>query len=113
MVFGVILVVLLVCFSARRVIVFYFRFEAVLIPIFLVIMGWGYQPERLRASLYMFFYTLTASLPLLMRVVIVIVRGGRSRIGCLMGGVGNFSEIFIATTMRAFMVKFPIYLFHL
>jgi len=32
-------------------------------------MGWGYQPERLQAFIYFFFYTLFASLPLLALII--------------------------------------------
>jgi NADH-ubiquinone oxidoreductase chain 4 len=63
------LILLLLCFIVKRLLGFYFYFEAVLIPIFLMVLGWGYQPERLRAAFYIFFYTLTASLPLLVRIV--------------------------------------------
>jgi NADH-ubiquinone oxidoreductase chain 4 len=28
-------------------------------------LGWGYQPERVPAGIYLLFYTLSASLPLL------------------------------------------------
>jgi NADH-ubiquinone oxidoreductase chain 4 len=44
---------------------FYIYFESSLIPIFLIILGFGYQSERLQAGLYFIFYTLGASLPLL------------------------------------------------
>lgn len=45
---------------------FYFFFESSLIPIVLIILGWGYQPERLIAGVYLMFYTLFGSLPLLL-----------------------------------------------
>jgi len=44
---------------------FYIFFEVRLIPIFILIMGWGYQPERINASMYILIYTIFASLPLL------------------------------------------------
>ena len=31
----------------------------------MLILGWGYQPERMQAGLYLMMYTLSASLPLL------------------------------------------------
>jgi len=48
---------------------FYFFFEASLIPTLIIIMGWGYQPERIQAGLYFLFYTLAASLPLLLTIL--------------------------------------------
>ena len=58
-------------FRVKRLLEYYYFFEAVLLPIFLLIIGWGYQPERIIASLYILFYTLTASLPLLLVVIIL------------------------------------------
>lgn len=52
-------------FSVSRWVEFYFFFEASLIPTFWLIMGWGYQPERLQAGVFMLMYTVCASLPLL------------------------------------------------
>merc|ERR1711990_775123 len=54
------------------IILFYFFFEWSLIPIFFIIIGWGYQPERLKASLALFFYTLFASLPLLISIILTV-----------------------------------------
>ena len=69
-------------FSFRRtnIIIFYFFFEWSLIPIFIVIMGWGYQLERLKASLYILFYTLFASLPLLLVILKMILDNYRRSI---------------------------------
>ena len=61
--------VLLVAFSVTRMIHFYFMFEASLIPTLMLVLGWGYQPERLQAGLYMMIYTVAASLPLLLIIV--------------------------------------------
>lgn len=57
------------CFLSRKIILFYLFFERSLIPIFLILLGWGYQPERLQAGLYMLFYTLFGSLPLLVAIL--------------------------------------------
>jgi NADH-ubiquinone oxidoreductase chain 4 len=42
-----------------------------LIPILFLILGWGYQPERVQAGIYLLFYTLLASLPLLFVILFV------------------------------------------
>merc|ERR1712177_57858 len=44
-------------------------FERSLIPTLILILGWGYQPERIQAGVYILFYTLFASLPLLLRIL--------------------------------------------
>nr|YP_010158864.1 NADH dehydrogenase subunit 4 [Opatrum sabulosum]QRG31143.1 NADH dehydrogenase subunit 4 [Opatrum sabulosum] len=52
-------------FGSLNVFIFYIFFEISLIPTLILIMGWGYQPERLQAGVYMLFYTLLASLPMM------------------------------------------------
>lgn len=67
---------LIVVFISLDFIMFYLSFEAVLIPTFILILGWGYQPERLRAGIYLLFYTVFCSLPLLILIVLVGVTSG-------------------------------------
>nr|QFG38779.1 NADH dehydrogenase subunit 4 [Glaphyrina caudata] len=57
--------ILMTTFLCSSTLLFYFLFEASLIPTLVLILGWGYQPERLQAGLYMMIYTVAASLPLL------------------------------------------------
>ena len=113
----VLLIFLVLTFSASNLILFYFFFEVGLIPIFIIIIGWGYQPERLRASMAIFFYTLFASLPLLLIIINLTSIGGSQNIFLysliiVNGLVKNFwlYKIFI---FIAFLVKFPIFLVHL
>nr|QTT61299.1 NADH dehydrogenase subunit 4 [Tritia incrassata] len=61
--------ILVVTFLSSSILVFYFLFEASLIPTLLLILGWGYQPERLQAGMYMMIYTVAASLPLLFSIL--------------------------------------------
>ena len=75
-VFGLIYV-LLITFYVTNLLSFYFFFEASMIPTLLILMGWGYQPERLQAGLYFLFYTLLASLPLLSVIIISYKELGR------------------------------------
>jgi NADH-ubiquinone oxidoreductase chain 4 len=42
-----------------------------LIPTLFLILGWGYQPERVQAGIYLLFYTLLAPLPLLVGILYV------------------------------------------
>ena len=60
---------LIFSFSVNRLISFYFFFEWSLIPIFFIIMGWGYQLERLKSRFYLLLYTLFASLPILVIIL--------------------------------------------
>jgi|ERR1043165_168488 NADH-ubiquinone oxidoreductase chain 4 len=53
-------------FSIKSFIYFYVFFEGSLLPVFFLLMGWGYNPEKISASLYMLFYTIFGSMPLLL-----------------------------------------------
>nr|YP_006883120.1 NADH dehydrogenase subunit 4 [Phoronopsis harmeri]AES86300.1 NADH dehydrogenase subunit 4 [Phoronopsis harmeri] len=110
-------ILLFFSFSLSSALLFYFSFEACLIPIMVMILGWGYQPERLQASSYLIMYTVTASLPLLL-----ILFKFSSNLGSLnflfmeMSKEMFFSElaaVFWALTILAFLVKMPMFLFHL
>lgn len=57
--------VLFLCFRFRNFFYFFVCFEFSLVPTLVIILGWGYQPERLQAGLYIIMYTVAASLPLL------------------------------------------------
>ena len=107
----VLLVRLVFTFNTTNIIIFYFFFEWSLIPIFFIIIGWGYQPERLKASLSLFFYTLFASLPLLISIVIIINWSGSVKLRIIITqGMPNFLW---TITVLAFLVKFPMYFVHL
>jgi NADH-ubiquinone oxidoreductase chain 4 len=46
-------------------------------------MGWGYQPERLQAGLYMMLYTLFGSIPLLFGLIYMYSTTGTSSFSLL------------------------------
>nr|QZI85946.1 NADH dehydrogenase subunit 4 [Eocanthecona furcellata] len=70
--FGLVMLVmvlsLILTFSSVNMFIFYISFEMSLIPTLFLIFGWGYQPERISAGYYLLFYTLFASLPLLLSI---------------------------------------------
>nr|YP_009441781.1 NADH dehydrogenase subunit 4 [Tetratoma fungorum]AOY39326.1 NADH dehydrogenase subunit 4 [Tetratoma fungorum]ARH54697.1 NADH dehydrogenase subunit 4 [Tetratoma fungorum] len=59
---------LVMVFSSLNLFVFYLFFEISLIPTLILVLGWGYQPERLQAGLYLLIYTLLASLPMMISI---------------------------------------------
>lgn len=88
---------------------FYIFFEVSIIPVVLIIFGWGYQPERLRSGFYMFFYTLFASFPLLISLIFLDFNFGRLRFFV----IWKFSDKVISFFLVfAFLVKFPLMFFH-
>lgn len=101
-------------FLSNRIIMFYFFFEWSLLPIFIIIMGWGYQLERLKASIYLLFYTLFASLPLLL-VILIVTSSLASTSIFYISILSNFlfkSPVIIIILITAFLVKFPIFFVH-
>nr|ATN23525.1 NADH dehydrogenase subunit 4 [Neolema sp. EMHAU-15071012] len=64
----ILMLTLFVTFSSLNLLVFYIFFELSLIPTLLLIIGWGYQPERIEAGLYLLFYTLLMSLPMMIGI---------------------------------------------
>jgi len=106
------LISLFLTFSSMNIFLFYIFFEISLIPTLFLILGWGYQPERLQAGIYLLFYTLLASLPLLMSIFFIKYIG----LSFNMFIIINFSfyyRLFYLTIIFAFLVKIPIFLVHL
>nr|QFG40107.1 NADH dehydrogenase subunit 4 [Alpheus bellulus] len=106
---------LVLTFSSVDYLTFYVFFESSLIPTMILILGWGYQPERLQAGVYMLFYTLFASLPLLVSLLVLYGEGG-TLVMCLVpasGDVGFLSYVWYFCTVFAFVVKLPMFMVHL
>lgn len=111
----VLLLVLCIVFASLDYLLFYIRFEASLIPTLILIIGWGYQPERIQAGIYILFYILGFSLPLLVSLLTLYSING-SLVITLREEIGAgiiIKEIWYFATIFAFLVKLPIYILHL
>lgn len=106
-----IFIILYLTFCRLSLFMFYLFFERRLIPTLFLILGWGYQPERLQAGLYLLFYTLLASLPIILGIFF-----------CYYSNLTLFFNLidmsrcylfFYLCIILAFLVKIPIYFFHL
>lgn len=64
----IILLLLIGVFSVMDIVLFYILFEAILIPMFLIIGVWGSREEKVKAAFYFFFYTLIGSLLMLISI---------------------------------------------
>lgn len=106
------LLMLVLTFSTVNIFLFYLFFERSLIPTLFLILGWGYQPERLQAGLYLLFYTLIASLPLLVRIFYLWVFNFSLCFFLLTNPSLSYSLFYLAIVF-AFLVKIPIFLVHL
>lgn len=90
--------VVLLAIKTKSLLCFYIFFEMRVVPITLIIFLYGYQPEKIQASLFLFVYTVGGSLPLLIYIV--------------------YSEFHLTSYIAipitvAFIVKTPIYLLHI
>lgn len=106
------LTTLYLTFSSVNLFLFYVFFERSLIPTLFLILGWGYQPERLQAGLYLLFYTLLASLPLLVSIFFIWEIKFSINYFLLINH-SFYYFFFYFTIIFAFLVKIPIFLVHL
>nr|ASM41863.1 NADH dehydrogenase subunit 4 [Scaphoideus nigrivalveus] len=101
---------LLIIFSSMNFFYMYISFEFVLIPLVILVLGWGYQPERLLAGLYLFFYTVLVSLPLLVLIMSIYMINGSMFFDYLKYDSKFMLIHFIMVFV--FMVKLPMFLVH-
>nr|APT41423.1 NADH dehydrogenase subunit 4 [Brumptomyia travassosi] len=106
------LVLLVLTFSSMNIFMFYLFFEGSLIPTFFLVLGWGYQPERLQAGLYLLFYTLLASLPLLI-TIFYLYSIFNSLDYYFYNMSSEFNFYIYLSLILAFLVKMPMFLVHL
>nr|YP_009169966.1 NADH dehydrogenase subunit 4 [Polypedilum vanderplanki]ALD88423.1 NADH dehydrogenase subunit 4 [Polypedilum vanderplanki] len=106
------LLLLLLTFGTMNLFMFYIFFESSLIPTMFLIFGWGYQPERLQAGLYLLFYTLFASLPLLM-MFFYIFNNFYSLNFMFFKEFSLESFLMYFFLVFAFLVKMPMFIVHL
>jgi len=109
---------LIVTFTSLELILFYIAFESTLIPTLILITRWGAQMERFQAGLYFIFYTLFGSLPLLIRLIFLYF----SRFSLSMpklelvwksNNTTDSLTIWWSLSVIAFLIKMPVYGFHL
>ncbi|YP_112441.1 NADH dehydrogenase subunit 4 (mitochondrion) [Octopus vulgaris] len=106
--------VVIVFFLVENLIMFYLFFEVSLIPTLLLILSWGYQPERLQAGMYMMLYTVSASLPLLLCLLLWGYQEGSYSMDLIkLLFINDISLYWVIGLLLAFLVKLPIYFFHL
>nr|QUL58793.1 NADH dehydrogenase subunit 4 [Sarcophaga angarosinica] len=106
------LVLLVLTFSSMSLFMFYLFFESSLIPTLFLILGWGYQPERLQAGVYLLFYTLLVSLPMLVGIFYTYKITGTMNFYLLNNYMFELEILYFSLVM-AFLVKMPMFLVHL
>nr|YP_010613571.1 NADH dehydrogenase subunit 4 [Rivellia apicalis]WAR64263.1 NADH dehydrogenase subunit 4 [Rivellia apicalis] len=105
------LIFLVLSFGSMNLFMFYLFFESSLIPTLFLILGWGYQPERLQAGIYLLFYTLLVSLPMLVGIFYLYMYSGLN-FYLLSNFMFDYDLLYLAMIL-AFLVKMPMFLVHL
>nr|AEP27474.1 NADH dehydrogenase subunit 4 [Liophloeus tessulatus] len=105
------LISLFLVFSSLNLFVFYLFFEISLIPTLVLIMGWGFQPERISAGVYLLFYTLIFSLPMMVSLFFLYKNFSSLEFFLFMNW--NNSLVLYFCTNLVFFVKIPMYFLHL
>lgn len=101
---------LFLAFSSLDILYFYVFFEIRILPVLIIIIGWGYQPERIQAGIYLIFYTLCVSLPLLLGIFYVYKNFFSFRF--IFFSDLNLLVLYFLLIL-AFLVKMPIFIVHL
>nr|QTC08222.1 NADH dehydrogenase subunit 4 [Chauliodes pectinicornis] len=106
------LMMLYLSFSSLNLFGFYLFFESSLIPTLFLILGWGYQPERLQAGVYLLFYTLFASLPMLLSILF-LYSDLSTLIMYFFYNLNYLNWLFYLSMILAFLIKMPMFMVHL
>jgi len=105
---------LLLVFSVLDLLLFYIFFEAILIPMYLIIGIWGSRERKVRAVYLFFFYTLIGSLSMLIGLLYIYSITGTLNYEYLLTYTFTFDEqywLWLAFFM-SFASKIPMFPFH-
>ena len=100
---------MLLVFLILNIFLFYIFFESTLIPLFLLIGIYG-SNNKIRASFYLFLYTLTGSLFLLLAILYILTIVGGTDLDLLFKSNLNYNIqlILFVGIFIAFAVKTPV-----
>uniref|UniRef100_A0A8K1RS03 NADH-ubiquinone oxidoreductase chain 4 n=1 Tax=Megalotomus costalis TaxID=763254 RepID=A0A8K1RS03_9HEMI len=104
------LIFLILTFSTTNFFMFYLFFESSMIPTLFLIFGWGYQPERFMAGLYLLFYTLFASFPLLLCIFYIYMK--YNTLFYFLINLDYLNLYIYLSMIFAFLVKMPMFFLH-
>lgn len=106
---------LLLIFSTLDLFLFYIFFEAILIPMYLIIGVWGSRERKIRAVYLFFFYTLCGSILMLAGILYIYFTVGTSSFEYLLSHNFSFEEqkyLWLAFFI-SFSSKIPMFPFHI
>lgn len=94
-------------FVSRNILMLYIYFELSIFPIIVIILGYGYQIEKINSSYYLIFYAAFCSFPFLF----IYYNTNFIVVFCYYDVNVSWELIFILSL--SFIIKFPIYFLHL
>jgi proton-translocating NADH-quinone oxidoreductase chain M len=102
-------------FCTLDLIFFYFFFESILIPMFILIGVWGSRQRKIHAVYQLFFYTLVGSLFMLLGILTIYSHVQATDIKVLSNiNFSFYRQIFLwLAFFLAFSVKIPLFPFHI
>ncbi|MGM0680887.1 MAG: complex I subunit 4 family protein, partial [Thermodesulfobacteriota bacterium] len=100
-------------FMALDFVLFYVLWEAMLIPMYLLIGVWG-GPRKIYASIKFFLYTLAGSVMFLVAIIALYLENGTFSIPMMMGQgyTMGFQILIFLAFFLAFAIKVPMFPFH-
>jgi len=106
---------LLIIFSSLDLFLFYVFFEAILVPMFLIIGVWGSRERKIRAVYLFFFYTLCSSILMLIAILYIYNQVGTFNLEYLLQYQFSFFEeqLLWAAFFLSFASKIPLFPFHI
>ena len=106
---------LLFVFSLLDLLLFYVFFEAILIPMYLLVGVWGSRERKIRAAYLLFFYTLIGSLLMLLAILALYALTGTTDYQLLLRSPidESLEKIFWLAFFSSFAVKVPMLPFHI
>lgn len=106
------LITIINSFSSRNLFNLYIWFESSLIPIIIIVILWGYQPERLQANIYIIIYTIVTSLPML-TIFIIVYRLPNSPHILIYSNIIIIPKVMSVVIISGFLIKLPMFTIHL
>lgn len=90
--------------STYSLLVFFIMYELSLFPVCLLIILFGYQPEKIKSMFYLLLYTVVCSAPFLFYIILLNCR--------VRSGFSSLSAYTRILVCLSFMVKSPMYTLH-
>ncbi len=116
LIINIITFVRLLIILTKSILLIYLFFEVSIIPILIIILGWGGQPERNSAGIALLFYTAFCSIPLMVILINTIYLFGSLDWWWLCiypSRIKNNFYIITLVLIVAFLVKLPIFTGHI